>query len=210
MKQRGWEVQGIEFSQKPPNLFSQPIFYGRLENAPFPAHSFDVVTMWAVLEHVHEPIAALARVARLLRPGGRAFVLVPNFRSIPARLMRHDDVPRHLVMFTPGTLARAAARAGLRVRKTVFHDDIFSGSTRGLINFLVKRGFGESYDEILAQNRSPERWAEFTGCLKGRPSRLMRWIDRVDQGCTPVVDWLMRRLRCSFIMTAELEPSPAP
>jgi hypothetical protein len=146
----------------------------------------------------------LRRLAGLLRPPGRAYVLVPNFRSLPARVMRHDDVPRHLVMFTPATLSRAAAAAGLRVRRTVFSDDIFSGSTRGVLNFLVKRAFGESYEEILAQNRSVEQWPKFAAWLNGRPSRLMARVDALDVRLAPALDALMRRLRCSFIMTAEL------
>jgi SAM-dependent methyltransferase len=208
MKQLGWEVEGVEFSQTPPNIFGLPIHCGRLESARFAPQSFDVITMWAVLEHVHDPIDTLSRLARLLRPRGRAFVLVTNFRSLPARIMRHDDVPRHLLMFTPATLSRAAAAAGLRTRRTVFSDDIFSGSTRGVLNFLVKRAFGETYDEILAQNRSAERWGEFEGYLQGTPSRLIRWVNGLDYRVTPGLDWLMRKLRCSFIMTAELEPLP--
>jgi 2-polyprenyl-3-methyl-5-hydroxy-6-metoxy-1,4-benzoquinol methylase len=205
MSRLGWDVQGVEFSQTPPNLFGMPISYGSFESAQFAPHSFDVITMWAVLEHVHDPVDTLARAARLLRPGGRAFVLVPNFRSLPARIMRHDDVPRHLLMFTPATLAKAAALGGLRVRKTVFSDDIFSGSTRGVLNFLIKRAFGETYDEILAQNRSPARWTEFEGCLNGRQSKLMQWVNKLDYRLTPWIDALMRNLHCSFIMTAELE-----
>jgi SAM-dependent methyltransferase len=204
MNQRGWQVQGVELSRKAPNLFGLPIFYGRLEDADFPPGSFDLITLWAVLEHVHDPVGLLRCLARLLQPGGRAFVLVPNFRSLPARLMRHDDVPRHLVMFTPATLSRAAAAAGLRVRRTVFSDDIFSGSTRGVLNFLVKRACGESYDEILVQNRSPQEWHRFSEWLNGKPSRLMAWVDRVDRRCTPALDALMRALRCSFTMTAEM------
>jgi len=205
MKRLGWSVQGVEFSETPPNVFNMPIFYGRLESAPLTRGSFDVITMWAVLEHVHDPIQTLSLIAELLKPGGRAFVLVPNFRSLPARLMRHDDVPRHLLMFTPSTLSKAASAAGLKVRRTVFSDDIFSGSTRGVLNFLVKRAFGETYDEILAQNRSVERWLEFEERLRGKPSKLMRWVDSLDKRYTPVLDRVARTLRCSFTMTAELE-----
>ena len=205
MKQRGWQVEGVEFSKTPPNVFGLPIHYGRLDSAPFAPASFDVITMWAVLEHVHNPVETLRGVASLLAAQGRAFILVPNYRSLPARLMRHDDIPRHLMMFTPSTLAYAAKLAGLQVRRFVFSDDIFSGSNRGLLNFLVKRAFGESYDEILAQNRSAERWSEFTGSINGRPNRLLAWVDRVDLRLAPHLDRIMRTLRCSFIMTAELE-----
>ena len=208
MNRQGWGVQGLEFSRVPPNVFDMPIFYGRLESAPFSAQSFDAITMWAVLEHVHNPVETLKGVARLLRPTGRVFILVPNFRSLPARIMRHDDVPRHLLMFTPATLSAAAAAGGLRVRRTLFSDEIFSGSTRGILNFLVKRAFGETYDEILAQNRSAERWLEFAGRLNGRPSKIMEWVDLIDQRYTPLLDRLVRSLRCSFTMIAELELAP--
>ncbi len=204
MRERGWQVQGVEFSDRAPNLFGLPIFRGRLEEAQFAPESFDLITLWAVLEHMHDPVDTLRRVAALLRRQGRAFVLVPNFRSLPARIMRHDDVPRHLVMFTPRTLARAAAVAGLQVRRTLFSDDIFSGSTRGLLNFLLKSAFGEPYDEILRQNRSAALWHEFSAWLNGRPSRLMACVNAIDIRCAPLLDALMRKLRCSFIMTAEL------
>ena len=205
MKQRGWDVHGVEFSETPPNLFDMPIHYGPIQTAALEPHSFDAITLWAVLEHVHEPIEMLGEVRKLLAPNGRVFVLVPNFRSPPGRVMRHDDVPRHLLMFTPSTLSRAARLAGLHARRVVFGDDIFSGSNRGLLTFLVKRALGESYDDILRQNRSSERWAEFTASVNGKPSDLVRTVDRIDLRLFPYIDRLMRRLRCSFIMTAELE-----
>lgn len=204
MKERGWDVQGVEFSSTPPNVFGMPIFHGALAQAGLAAQSFKVITMWAVLEHIHDPVGTLREAARLLTSDGAVYVLVPNFRSIPGRFMRHDDIPRHLVMFTPKTLAMAARAAGLRMARTVFSDDVFSGSTRGALNFLVKRVMGEPFDEILAQNRSPERWGEFTGSVKGRPSHLLQWADRFDLRYHRRLDALMRALRCSFIMTAEL------
>ena len=93
MRSKGWDVHGLEFHTRPPNLFDLPIHYGPLETAPFEAASFDLVTIWAVLEHVYDPRRTLEAVRGILRPGGRVVILVPNFNSIPARVMRHDDVP---------------------------------------------------------------------------------------------------------------------
>ncbi len=78
---------------------------------------FDVVTMWHVLEHLPEPVAALERAAELLAPGGRLIVSVPNNDSWQARLggddWLHLDIPRHIYHFTPRslTLARGAGRS---------------------------------------------------------------------------------------------------
>ena len=204
MKQRGWEPAGVEFSSTPPNVFGLPIYCGELKDAPLEPASFDLITLWAVLEHVHRPLEVLRHVSRLLKPEGRALVLVPNFNSIPARFMRHDDVPRHLLMFTPRTLRRAAQEAGLTVRKFHFGDDIFSGSTRGVLNYFWKRLHGEPIEAIVGQNREPGRWREFAEFVNGEPSRLMRRVDRLDALVTPVLDRLVNTLGLGFIMTAEL------
>ena len=207
MKQRGWDVQGVEFSESPPNVFDLPIFYGRLEDALFPAESFDLVTLWAILEHVHDPLSLLKAVRQVLKLHGRAFILVPNFNSIPGRLLRHDDVPRHLLMFTKRTFRDAAARAGFRVRRFVFGDDIFSGSTRGLLNYLWKLAHGEPLEEIVAQNRTPGRWVEFANYLNNRKNDRMLVVDRIDIRLTPYLDRLVNKLGYGFIMTAELVPT---
>lgn len=205
-QRNGWQVNGIEFSDKPPNLFHLPIFYGSVEEAPYPADYFDLVTMWAVLEHVHDPRSTLSYIRRVLKKQGRAFVLVPNFNSIPGRLMRHDDVPRHLVMFTPDTFKRMAEEEGFRVVRTVFSNDIFSGSCRGVLNFLYKMLRGESLEEIVAQNRQPGRWSEFSNCVNGTLSNVMLKVDRFDIWLSQYLDHLVNKLGFGFIMTVEIAP----
>jgi SAM-dependent methyltransferase len=204
MKQRGWDVVGVEFSSTPPNVFGLPIHCMQLKDAPLEPASFDLITLWAVLEHVHDPLSVLSHVSRLLRPTGRAFVLVPNFDSIPARFMRHDDVPRHLLMFSKRTLRRAAESAGLAVQTFHFGDDIFSGSTRGVLNYAWKRLHGEAIEQIVAENREPGRWREFAQMVNGKESRVMRLVDRIDAVVTRPLDRLVNALGFGFIMTAEI------
>ncbi len=206
MRENGWDPYGIDFSETPPNMFNLPVFNGGVEMAPYEERSFDVVTLWAVLEHVHDPIDMLGHVRRFLKKDGRAFILVPNFNSIPGRFMRHDDVPRHLMMFTPKTLKLMAVRAGLRVKKITFGDDIFSGSTRGIFNYIWKSFNGEKWADIVAQNREPGRWFEFSQCIHGRESEFMLKVDRFDIKVTRYLDSIVNRLGFGFIMTAEMEP----
>jgi SAM-dependent methyltransferase len=84
---------------------------------------YDAVVFSGVLEHLHEPLAALQRARSLLAPGGLVAVLyVPLFDSLEARLFGARwlalDLPRHLTHFERSTFARMAAKAGLAVDST--------------------------------------------------------------------------------------------
>src|SRR5205823_10757107 len=80
--------------------------------------SFDVITMWHSLEHVHHPMKILREAHRLLVPGGRLLVAVPNIDSLPFRWFGSAwyglDLPRHLTHFAPWTLHLMLERAGFR------------------------------------------------------------------------------------------------
>jgi SAM-dependent methyltransferase len=209
--QHGWDVAGVEFSQRPPNAYGLDIFYGDIADAPFEDGSFDVITVWAVLEHVYHPPHTLRHVQRLLKPGGTASVLVPNFHSLPARLMRHDDIPRHITMFTRATLGRMLDGTGLRPTEWACHQDIYGGSVRGWLNFLVKRLHGEPMGEIQAQNRleGGTRWEEFASQIDGRPSKWMRRVDRVDTWLAPRLDRVLDGLGLGFIMSVHARKAVA-
>ncbi|HZT83575.1 MAG TPA: class I SAM-dependent methyltransferase, partial [Gemmataceae bacterium] len=83
--------------------------------------SFDRVTMWQSLEHVHDPLAVLRAAHRLLVPGGELLVAVPTIDSLAFRWFGPHwlglDLPRHLTHFTPGTLGAMLLRAGFTVER---------------------------------------------------------------------------------------------
>jgi len=202
MENKGWVVKGLEFSSKPPNLFNLDIFYGDLENAPFEQESFDLITLWAVLEHVYDPKRMLASINRIIKPGGKLVILVTNFNSVPARFMRHDDVPRHTTLFTKKTISKILRQTGYEPEKFYFDQNIFGGSVRGSFNFIVKLMAGEKKEEIVAQNRSPNRWHEFSSQINGKSSKFMVKVDAIDQAVSPLLDRILDRMNLGFIMTA--------
>jgi 2-polyprenyl-3-methyl-5-hydroxy-6-metoxy-1,4-benzoquinol methylase len=116
----GWKVEGVELNQTAARATSArlgvPIFAGPIEHAQFLEGSFDAITMWDVLEHLHNPVASLHEIRRILKPGGALFVRVPNAASYVARLCGRYwsgyDLPRHMTLFTPRTLAQALAHTG--------------------------------------------------------------------------------------------------
>lgn len=124
MHDQGWKVTALDFSEKVIGKLRQEFGLngrvGTLPNADLANESFDVVTMWASLEHVHEPLAVLKDVRRILAPGGRLYIQVPNIDSWDVRLFgKHShllELPRHLVHFNSRTLRKMLVAAGFEAR----------------------------------------------------------------------------------------------
>jgi 2-polyprenyl-3-methyl-5-hydroxy-6-metoxy-1,4-benzoquinol methylase len=86
---RGWSVSGVEispYSSRYARDRGLDVFTGDLSTAPHPPASFDVVTLWDVIEHVRDVRGTLARAKVLLKPGGHVIVTTDNFGGLIARL----------------------------------------------------------------------------------------------------------------------------
>jgi ubiquinone/menaquinone biosynthesis C-methylase UbiE len=96
-----------------------------------PSGSFDVITLWHVLEHVHSINTTLYQFFNLLAPGGHLLIAVPNKNSYDARHYGPNwaayDVPRHLYHFTPDTLIPFMSRYGLvhKVNRPMWFDSFY-------------------------------------------------------------------------------------
>jgi SAM-dependent methyltransferase len=121
-RRAGYEAAGLEISDYAAGVAKErglDVFPGGLGDFPAPQGSFDIVTMFHVLEHMEQPGEALrTHVKRLLRPGGILVVEVPNFASLRARLdgAEWEDLrpEQHRYHFTPRSLRNAAAVCGFR------------------------------------------------------------------------------------------------
>lgn len=116
----GWPVSGFEFSESVAQVarekYGLDVRVGSLEEMGFPERSFDLVTLWHVLEHLREPRAALERIASLLAPGGLLALEVPNLDFLARKSWRYPmSRTLHLYHFSPATLAALVERAGFRV-----------------------------------------------------------------------------------------------
>ena len=120
---QGWHVVGIDPSERAcaaARARGMQAIVATLESAPFPPESFDAVVMNHSLEHVADPRGDLARVFRLLRPGGMLLVSVPNFASWQRERFGSNwyalDLPRHRTHFTRQALGRALAAENFEIR----------------------------------------------------------------------------------------------
>jgi len=119
---RGFEVHGVEISEEAArgaDPRARIRIAPRLAEAGYGDAFFDEVVIWHVLEHLPDPRETLTTVHRILRPGGRLVVAVPNLASLQARLTGpawfHLDVPRHLYHFPLPALQRLLVRTGFEL-----------------------------------------------------------------------------------------------
>lgn len=118
----GWETWGVEVSAWASEFARREhglrVHTGTLESAAFAANSFDVVTLYDVVEHAGDPLALLREVKRLLVPGGLVHIVTPNVAGKLASLLRHRwyhyKPGEHLYYFAPETMARTIEMAGLQ------------------------------------------------------------------------------------------------
>jgi 2-polyprenyl-3-methyl-5-hydroxy-6-metoxy-1,4-benzoquinol methylase len=122
MKKRGWEVMGVEISQRGMNYardrLAVNVYPGPLEKAGLPDEHFDAVTAFYVVEHLSNPITFLRECHRILKPGGLLLLRYPHTTPIKNLLCllgienRLYDLPAHLSDFSPETIQRLLERSG--------------------------------------------------------------------------------------------------
>jgi 2-polyprenyl-3-methyl-5-hydroxy-6-metoxy-1,4-benzoquinol methylase len=140
MHRHGWRVTGVDISRTAVERIRTELglraLMGSLPHPDLDPASFDVISMWHSLEHVHDPLGVLREAHRLLVPGGKLVVAVPNIDSLPFRWFGHAwyglDLPRHLTHFAPTTLHLMLERVGFRVGpiRMVRHSDWLRSSAR--------------------------------------------------------------------------------
>jgi SAM-dependent methyltransferase len=194
MRERGWQAAGVELNPLAADYarrtFGLEVQTGTLEDAAYPAATFDAVTLWDVLEHVVDPKGTLAEIGRVIKPGGLLVLGLPNPAGVEARLFGDQwvgwDRPRHLNLFTPQVLRRYLSEAGFRLESI----ESFSGRlgvTLLSVEFLCKaRGIPEA------------RWRPWLKLAYSPPLRVVSW---------PIY-WLAQALNQTSTMTAfaRLEP----
>ena len=134
MKEAGWQVIGLE-----PDTTARQVAlnkFGLQLDEPdklfsLTANHFEAITMWHVLEHVHNLHGYLEQYHKILKPNGRLIIAVPNYTSYDAQLYNEYwaayDVPRHLYHFSPKSMTRLASLKGFKIKayKPMWFDSFY-------------------------------------------------------------------------------------
>jgi 2-polyprenyl-3-methyl-5-hydroxy-6-metoxy-1,4-benzoquinol methylase len=119
-KDSGWQTSGTEVStyaaKYAADVSGADIFCGELPDAGYPDNSFDVVTMWHVLEHTRDPMGYLREIYHILKADGLLVIAIPNrndlimriaYRILRRRKMKlfsRGERELHLYFFSPKTI----------------------------------------------------------------------------------------------------------
>lgn len=124
-KERGYQVAGIEKDSKAREYAitsfgidvkdEQSLWV--IEN-----ESFDVVTLWHVLEHMQNLNEVVAKIKSILKPDGVMILALPNHKSHDAKIFKEYwaayDVPRHLWHFSPTTIEKLLHKHHMKIIAT--------------------------------------------------------------------------------------------
>ena len=139
----GWDVQGLEISKYAynyaKNMLKLPVINKTLEKSGFKSNSFDVVTMFDIIEHLPDPKSTLKEIRRLLKPNGLLVITTPNIGSITAKILwrNWEEVRRvreHIYFFSENTLKKILESLNFEVLRMESAGRFFS------VKMAVERG----------------------------------------------------------------------
>jgi len=144
LAEQGFAVHGFEISAEAARGADSRVeirIAKKLQEAEYRAASFDQVIIWHVLEHLDDPVGTLREVHRILKPGGRLIVAVPNLSSLQARCSQaawfHLDLPRHVYHFPLAALRQLLTLTGFQVHSV--HHFSLRQNPFGWIQSLMNR-----------------------------------------------------------------------
>jgi SAM-dependent methyltransferase len=164
MSQSGhWQVKGVEpvatAAEFARDHFGLDIFQGNLIDANFASESYDVITLWDVLEHTPEPNAVLVEIFRILKPQGLLVVKLPDPESREAKIFGSAwvgyEAPQHLFGFPELVLTTKLKSIGFQQVKVDALGGDFLAFMVSLQTWLQDHKHSKSSGFIKSLARSP-------------------------------------------------------
>lgn len=169
----GWKITGIE-----PNEKARTIANSKTNNSVFDIselnnladNSFDVISLWHVLEHLPNLEEHVSLFKRLLKPNGKLIIAVPNHKSYDAAYYKEFwaayDVPRHLWHFSQNSIKLLFSKFGMTVVKTLpMKFDSFYVSLLSETYKTGQRNFIKAFFIGLRSNMKAKQTSEYSSLI---------------------------------------------
>ena len=166
-KQNGWNTIGVEPSEKAKGIAINKGIKFSDSTKELESHSFDVITMWHVLEHVPNLEIQIGELKRLVKPNGTIIIAVPNYKSYDAnyygKFWAAFDVPIHFWHFSKTAIQLIFEKENIKLEKVLpmkfdsFYVSLLSEKYKnGKMNFVKAIWIG------LVSNWKAKRSSEYS------------------------------------------------
>lgn len=168
MRDLGWSCVGIEPNPRASRFAHEHLKSDVRRGTIFDVNedtSFNLITLWDVLEHTPSPRAVLLHANTLLTPHGMLALSLPNWDSVERLIFRQEwialDAPRHFYHFTPATIRRLLETCGFHTELLQACAPVLSLASNVLRqggNWFLRRGAGKSTQDLnIPERRVPSR-----------------------------------------------------
>ena len=156
----GWsQVAGVDVDPdaiQSAQALGREVKLGSMDSIPYSSGSFDFLFLHHVVEHVYSVEEGLQECFRVLRPGGKVYLLTPNANSrlhrYYGKYWRGLEAPRHLRIHTMGSLRHALCKAGFIEEKLDVLDRSHDWLSQECVNAMLENGSAVSHPEMPELN----------------------------------------------------------
>lgn len=158
MKQKGWEVYGVEISKNAAdlgrNVANLNIFSGEVIHANYPDNYFDYIRLNHSFEHINNPHETLTEIKRILKQDGKLMIGVPNINSLNAKIFKqywyYLGAPVHTFNYSNKTLPLLLKKHDFKNIHVKYNSNY--GGLLGSIQIYLNRNGNKKTDEGTLYN----------------------------------------------------------
>ncbi|MBT8395111.1 MAG: class I SAM-dependent methyltransferase [Flavobacteriaceae bacterium] len=172
-QQNNWTVSGIELNEAARQIANSKTnnsVYNIEQLLEFPKHSFDVITLWHVLEHLPNLEEHVSILKSLLKENGTLIIAVPNYKSFDAKYYKNFwaafDAPRHLWHFNQESISKLFSKVNMKVVET--HPMKFDSYYVSLLSEKYKSGWMNIFNAFrigFTSNIKAKRSGEYSSLI---------------------------------------------
>lgn len=145
------ELYGVDFFSDKVNSDEILFISKLLPDCDFKDSEFDIITAWAVFEHLHKPSVYFQEVSRIIKKQGKFVFLVTNSESLYGKRAYVEDVPRHTYHFSEKALRNYAEKYGFEFTNLHYDDRFWDGRGKGTFFYAFQEILGVDWEKRYFQ-----------------------------------------------------------